>query len=272
MANHQQQQQQQLIPSQQNLLVMTALYNRRRQAIQKQQALHAEWDTIVSMSSAISQNAPNKFLFTALRHLTERIHVLRVDVANQKLTEITPAIQVLTLLPVVFHSPASHTKISQMHGIASERAYFAKLLASGKITSLQRTEAWLADTIDKIYSSSSSSSSLIESLEQGTSDTYEALVNMAIVELVAYPLLYRKTGDLAEQLMLPEIFHLDALNLKALSAHFHADVMGAIILQSVAPPFLDGNAIHEIGILRVNHPAFLRAVSSRCFLLSNLSI
>ena len=196
---------------QQDLLLQ---HDHDRSTIQraKQLQLEAQWTQIITSSQ-------EHFLYNALYHAMERIYILRTDKANKKLRSIAPVLR--------------------EHGIQYLYNHTARKLQSGEIT-LQKTEAWVASSLRSIFfsPSSSSSSQHIQDLQQGLRDgrpqAYSFFVDASITLLVA------------TTLELPELLRLDRLRFKALSAHFHTDVMSKVILDTIRSQNLSASTIDSV--------------------------
>jgi hypothetical protein len=225
--------------NQQSLLLQ---HDHDRSTIQraKQLQLEAQWTQITS--------SQEHFLYNALYHAMERIYILRTDMANKKLRSIMP---VLT-----------------QHGIQYLYNHTAKKLQSGEIT-LQKTEAWVASSLRSIFflspssapSSSSSqhiqdaSSQHIQDLQQGLRDgrpqAYSFFVDASITLLVATSSFAASTT-----LELPELLRLDRLRFKALSAHFHTDVMSKVILDTIRSQNLSASTLASVTDTIKTHPPY----------------
>lgn len=154
----------------------------------------------------------------ALEMVLDRIHKIRIDTANAKLRAIAPVIR--------------------QHGVEYERSHFARKMASGAIT-MERTTKWISHTIKGLLESPSPCvvvplPPLTSSQAATLGETYSQLINLAAVELVVdYPNWGGEARSGAAEDMIPETMMLDLLRVKALNAHFHHDVVCAIILVQV---------------------------------------
>lgn len=154
----------------------------------------------------------------ALELVLDRIHKIRVDIANGKLRAIAPTIR--------------------QHGIEYAKTCFAKKLASGAIT-MKFTDKWIRHTVEQLLRGEKSSVvdlSVIkpDSVPANLSALYEATVRNGIVDLVVeYPNWGGEKRGRGREDEIPETLMLDLLRVKALNVHFHTDVVSSVILTQV---------------------------------------
>lgn len=182
--------------------------------------LHGKMDATARMNKTIElwgewkdkmeASAPNesaKRISEALHLILDRIHKIRVDIANVKIRKLAPVIRV--------------------SGINYEKANFTKSLVSGALT-LERTEAWISKTVDFIMQSSEPFVALERPVEIKSLDdkNYKKILFVALVNLVA-DCNGRKKKDIPETLLL------DQRRIRLLHAHFHIHVVSTVILTQV---------------------------------------
>jgi hypothetical protein len=154
----------------------------------------------------------------ALELVLDRVHKIRVDVANAKLRAIAPVIR--------------------QHGVDYEKSHFAKKMANGTIT-MARTDRWIRHTVEQLLLQGDRAPVELRggAIPQQLADLparYEGVAHAALVDLVAdYPNWGGEKRGKAREDELPETMMLDLLRVKALNVHFHTDVVSAIILTQV---------------------------------------
>jgi hypothetical protein len=149
-------------------------------------------------------------LCDALELVMDRVYTIRVDAANLKLRNIAPVIR--------------------DHGIQYERTHFEKKLAAGAIT-LQHTQQWVKYTVDKLMRINDPKVG-VANLRIGKD--YQGVLHTAMIDLVVeFPHWGGTPRGLDRQEEIPETLLLDSLRVKALNAHFHTDVMCAVMLVTV---------------------------------------
>ena len=148
----------------------------------------------------------------ALELCLDRLHTLRVDAANNKLREIAPVI--LT------------------HGVDYERSRFSKKLSDGSVT-LEHTEKWIKHTLQHLVETNDQRVSL-DNLRRGSKIDFHNVLKIAMVSLVVeYPHWGGEKRSEANDGRVPETLQHDLLRIQALNAHFHTDVMCAVIVVTV---------------------------------------
>jgi hypothetical protein len=131
-----------------------------------------------------------------------------VDAANNKLRAIAPVIR--------------------EHGIEYERCHFQRKLGTEKV-GLTLTEEWIRHTVSRVIDTNDARVSR-EGLVAGTHRDYEAVLHVGMSELVAEYPHWGEPEHKSTEDAVPETLGLDALRIRALNAHFHADVLSAVIL------------------------------------------
>lgn len=195
--------------------VILGIHDRMKSAERREETA-AKWRECAKafpVANAQGRAERAKAVCGGLELVLDRLHKVRVDIANNKLRAISPVIQ--------------------QHGIEYEKSHIAKKLDSGAIT-MERTEAWLAYEVEALLAQQRRAVVDLRSLDIDVSDKYRAVIRMGLVDLVAdYPNWGGVKRGKAQEDDLPESLMLDLLRVKALRAHILIDATSAVILTQV---------------------------------------
>lgn len=199
-------------------VIMQARGQMKQTAKQKQTAERWEKARVAIQAAENGGSDPHaveRAVCKALEMVSDEVYILRVDVANSKLRDISVIIA--------------------EHGVMYESNAFQKKLDSGNIT-MQLTIEWIRHSLKGILERSDGRVSL-EELRSGARNSYETFHSIAVVDLVAD---FPSWGGIAERVPegrdgppVPETFALDKLRIRSLNAHLRTDVIGTVILITV---------------------------------------